>query len=148
MTPSIAATATRTVWIFRPTIQFLARPVIRCPNKPEHGGKSQCTHLVEQLQVVVVRLVHKHVGVETAVLGVDDGKRAQPPAEYRFVPEYSQRVPVNAQARSAREFRAGIGSKAGHAVRQFRAPEPEEHPGHEHRGRRLAPLPPCGPYDA
>ena len=70
----------RPVGVFRPVLQLSEPIAIHRPQKPEHDGESQPSHLDQQLEIVVVGFVDKEIGVKTSKLGIDIGEYSQSPA--------------------------------------------------------------------
>src|SRR5205807_5393339 len=106
----------------------LARPILYLtngvpidnPEEPEHRGKSQYSCFHQQLQVVVVRLIDKEVGIERAELRIYNRECPQSPSENRLFQEHFQSVAIDEIANVAGNF----GMRSAHgcdAFTEFRA---------------------------
>src|SRR5207247_489236 len=58
------------IHVMHPLADLLACPAINDDKKPEHHDKSKPSHLHQQLQVVVMRGVHKKIGIEATKLRI------------------------------------------------------------------------------
>src|SRR5580700_2818329 len=64
-----------------PVTDFSQGIAIENDQKPHHDGKAEHSGLGQQLQVVVVGLVDKEVGIERTKFGVDHGEGSKSPAQ-------------------------------------------------------------------
>src|ERR1700675_3752964 len=64
--------------------------------KPDRDGEASQAGFDEQLQIIVVRVVHEEGGVKTAKFRVDNGKGAESPTEDGPLDQHAQTVTIDA----------------------------------------------------
>ena len=84
--------------------------------EPDCDGESGQAGFDQQLQIIIVGLVHEEVGVETAKFRVGGGKGAQSPAENGPLHQHVQAVAINGQAKPTVDLFTGFGVNAGQAA--------------------------------
>src|SRR5208337_2993968 len=92
-----------------PILKFARRPAEDQDQKPDGDGESRQASLDQQLQIIVVRLVHEEGGVETAKFRIDDGKGAESPTEKWPLDKHAQAVAIDAEANPSAKFFASFG---------------------------------------
>src|SRR5207244_11323997 len=107
------------IHVMHPLADLLACPAINDDKKPEHHDKSKPSHLHQQLQVVVMRGVHKKIGIEATKLRIYVWEDTHPPSNNRFACEHFEPVASNLEPRSAGELRTRFGTDTGHAFGQL-----------------------------
>ena len=120
---------------FSPVVYFGGGMTEDEHQKPDRDGESGETGFDQQLQIIVMSLVHEERGVETAKFRIDDRKSAESPAEHRPLEQHAQAVAVDGEADASTDFFTSFGVNAGQALGEFVAAHPNEKDNHRRQKR-------------
>src|ERR1700682_3742987 len=103
--------------------------------KPDRDGAPNHPGLDQQLQIIIVRMVHEEAGIETAEFRVNNWEGAESPTEEGLLDQHAQTVTIDAEANSSVNFFTGFGVNADQAAGEFVAAHPDEKNNHYRQKR-------------